>query len=187
VKFPVLDLETTGLEIEGGEILDVSLIICDENFRSLETYSSAVKQNRYSLDGKLNDWAFKQHTKSGLLQDCMGPHSKTLHRIELDVIGILERHFSDPKEKPMLCGNSIHWDRNWIKAYMQDLDKKLHYRMIDVSGMWQSLRLLYGVSLEKGEPTHRALDDAKKSIEYLEKYTMFLDQNRIKRFCLNVA
>jgi len=68
-----------------------------------------------------------------------------------------------------LAGNSIHQDRRFIRHEWPALDKKLHYRMLDVSAWKVYFENALGTHFNKPEK-HRALDDIKGSIEELKYY-----------------
>ena len=72
-----------------------------------------------------------------------------------------------------LAGNSIHQDRKFIQREMPELDKKLHYRMLDVSAWKIYFENALNRKFTKPE-NHRALDDINGSIEELKWYLTFL-------------
>ena len=72
-------------------------------------------------------------------------------------------------EPALLAGNSIHMDRQFIRHWWPNVEKRLHYRMLDVSA-WKVVMIgKYGIEYEKLEK-HRALDDIRESIDELEFY-----------------
>lgn len=169
MKYPILDLETTGLIVNPGAILEVAVLIADTDYQVHEEYTKVVKHDMNELDPKLNPWAAKAHFESGLLTECVTTGTD-LEVIESEVLALLDRHFT-PIERPLLTGNSIHFDRDFIKAYMPRLDKRLHYRMMDISGLWEHSKLFKGVNRpEIGEVAHRALADVKGSLKLLQAY-----------------
>ena len=71
------------------------------------------------------------------------------------------------------AGNSIHQDRRFIHRYMPALDKRLHYRMVDVSTIKELARRWFPQLIAKipvKKETHRALDDIRESIDELRFY-----------------
>ena len=73
-------------------------------------------------------------------------------------------------ERPVLAGNSIHQDRRFIRRYMPALEKRLHYRMVDVSTIKELARRWYPQIIARQpakRDTHRALDDIRESIDEL--------------------
>ena len=175
MKFPILDLETTGLTVNPGAILEVSVTIMDTNFETYEEYTSAVYHGSDYLDPLLNDWARKTHTESGLLAECCDfCNTPSLQRVEHEVINLLNRHF--PNEKVTLVGNSIHFDRKFIDAYMPDLSKNLNYRMLDVSALWEYMRIFHGINRpDNGPIVHRGLPDTRGSAKLLKQFGQYIN------------
>src|SRR5262249_2678147 len=77
------------------------------------------------------------------------------------------------KERPVLAGNSIHQDRRFVRRYMPVLEKRLHYRMVDVSTIKELARRWFPAIVAKQKQkkeTHRALDDIRESIAGVRFY-----------------
>jgi len=166
-KFCFVDLETTGLNPTDGGILELALIITDNKLNELEVYEAIIHQSQYTLDG-MNNWALESHTKSGLISQVK--ESKLLTRdVEIKVLEILARHFSGPT-KPIIAGSSVHFDKNWISHHMPNLNKRLHYRIIDVTSFKEAMSIFADFQLEGRPVAHRALADIRDSIYYLRHY-----------------
>ena len=159
-----LDLEMTGLSPETDVIIEAAAIITDKDLRELEAYQNVVKQERKYLEG-MDSWNQKCHRKSGLYD--LIPQGKSLHNVEQDILSLLEAHFNS-EDKVVLAGNCIYQDRNFIRKYMTRLDKKLYYRMLDVTA-WKLIAQQKGYLFEK-ENKHRALDDTRESIKEMLYY-----------------
>lgn len=71
-----------------------------------------------------------------------------------------------------MCGNSIHFDRAWIKRRMPNLDSVFGYRMVDVSSIKELVRRWVPDREFKveGEKPHRAIADVEHSIAELRHY-----------------
>ena len=159
-----LDLEMTGLSPETDVIIEVAAIITDKDFKELESYQSVVKQESKYLEG-MDSWNQNCHRKSGLYE--MVPKGKSLYNVEQDLLSLLEVHFKS-EDKVVIAGNCIYQDRNFIRKYMPRLDKRLYYRMLDVTA-WKLIAQQKGYIFEK-ENKHRALDDTKESIREMLYY-----------------
>ena len=164
-----LDLEMTGLSPETDVIIEAAAIITDKDFKELETYQSVVKQESKYLEG-MDSWNQKCHRKSGLYE--MVPKGKSLHNVEQDILSLLEVHFKS-EDKVVIAGNCIYQDRNFIRKYMPRLDKRLYYRMLDVTA-WKLIAQEKGYVFEK-ENKHRALDDTRESIREMLYYLKYMD------------
>ena len=159
----------TGLSPETDVIIEVAAIITDKNLKELENYETVVKQDTKHLEG-MDSWNQKCHRKSGLYN--LVPKGKSLHSVEQDLLSLLEVHFK-PQDKIVLAGNCIYQDRNFIKKYMPRLDKKLYYRMLDVTA-WKLIAQQKGYTFEKANK-HRALDDTKESIKEMLYYLKYIE------------
>ena len=67
-----------------------------------------------------------------------------------------------------MAGNSIHWDRLFIRKYWPKLETRLHYQMLDVTAFKLIVQARSGFEFAKQE-THRALDDIYESIAELKE------------------
>ena len=164
-----LDLEMTGLSLETDVIIEAAAVITDKDFKELETYQSVVKQEAKYLEG-MDSWNQNCHRKSGLYE--MVPKGKSLHTVEQDILTLLEVHFKS-EDKVVLAGNCIYQDRNFIRKYMPRLDKRLYYRMLDVTA-WKLIAQQKGYIFEK-ENKHRALDDTRESIREILYYLKYME------------
>ena len=165
-----VDLEMTGLCPETDVIIEVAAIVTDKNFKELDVYQNVVKQNRKYLEA-MDSWNQKCHRKSGLYN--LISQGKSLKNVEQDLLSLLESHFQS-EEKIVVAGNCIYQDRNFIRRHMPRLDKKLYYRMLDVTA-WKLFFEKEGFKFEKSNK-HRALEDIRESIRefkyYLECFTL---------------
>lgn len=159
-----LDLEMTGLCPETDVIIEVAAIITDKEFKELDVYQNVIKQDAKHLQG-MDSWNQKCHRKSGLYD--LIPQGKSLKNAEEDLLSLLETHFS-VDEQIVLAGNCIYQDRNFIRRYMPKVDKKLYYRMLDVTA-WKLFFESEGYVFEKSNK-HRALDDTRESIQEYQYY-----------------
>lgn len=166
-KFLFIDLETTGLNPSDAVILEFAMIITDNKLNELETYSTAVHNSQYALDG-MNHWCEQTHTESGLVEE-VKKSWVTIKQVEDKVLDILARHFSGI-EKPIISGSSVHFDKSFIAAHMPNLNKRLHYRIIDTSSFMEALKIFHGIIPEKRAIAHRALADIKDSVSYLKEH-----------------
>ena len=163
-KIVWIDLEMTGLCPQTDVIIEVAAIVTDKNFKELDSYHNVVKQERKYLEA-MDAWNQRCHRKSGLYD--LVSQGKSLHHVEQDIVSLLESHFQ-LEDKIVLAGNCIYQDRNFIRRYMPGLDKKLYYRMLDVTA-WKLIAQQKGYLFEK-ENKHRALEDTRESIRELIYY-----------------
>jgi oligoribonuclease len=160
-----IDLEMTGLDDVRDKILEAAIVITDIDFKILEEYQAVVFQPTEFLEG-MDDWCKKIHGESGLTAAV--PQGKPLDQVELEIIALIDRHFS-PKDKVVLTGNSVGNDKRFIDRYCPKIAQRLHYRIVDVSSFKEIFREKYGLAFAK-KNTHRAVEDIHESIRELSFY-----------------
>jgi len=165
-----VDLEMTGLDEKVDTILEVAIVITDAEFKTLEEYHRIVYQPQEVLD-KMNDWCKRTHGESGLTAAV--PNGTPLATVEKEILELLNRHYK-PNDRTVLVGNSVGNDRRFIDAYLPEVAKRLHYRLIDVSSFKEIFREKYGLQFAKGNK-HRAIDDIHESIRELSFYLSYVN------------
>ena len=159
-----LDLEMTGLVPETDVIIEAAACITTKDFKELESYTSVVKQDQSYLK-KMDKWNQTCHRKSGLYP--LIPKGKQLSVVEDDLLYLIEK-FYKKEEEVILAGNCIYQDRSFIRRYMPRLEKRLYYRMLDITA-WKLIFEDKNIVFEK-KNSHRALDDVKESIQEFRYY-----------------
>lgn len=162
-------MEMTGLDAETDRILEVATIVTDFAFKELEVYEMVVNQPDSALDN-MDEWNQIHHAKSGLLAKVA--RGRTEAEAEEDLLELVRRHFDTPA---ILAGNSVHFDRQFIKIYWPQLESALHYRMLDVSAWKVLMQSKFNHEFKKQEK-HRALEDIRESIAELKDYLKYFDR-----------
>jgi oligoribonuclease len=163
-----VDMEFTGLDPGRDRILEVATSVTDSSLNLVaEGPVIALWQPETVLAG-LDGWNRTHHGESGLLErvrqsgeDEVSASEKTLKFLRLHCTA----------GKSPMCGNSVHVDRMFMRAYMPELEGFFHYRNVDVSTVKELVRRWY--PLLKQYPkrkTHQALEDIRESIGELSYY-----------------
>jgi oligoribonuclease len=166
-----LDLEMTGLDVTKEVIIEVAALVTDLNFQVLDQYEAVVQQPQSYLDA-MDDWNKKHHGESGLTAKV--PKGTPPLQVETELLALIKKHWTTPKDRPVLAGNSISQDRLFIAKYFSTLESALHYRMLDVSSWKVIFNAKYNQKYVK-KNSHRALDDIRESIEELKFYLGFFE------------
>ena len=165
-----IDLEMTGLDPVKDHILEVAAIATDMKLNEIARYEAVVKVDEKLIKSRMvGDFWEKNHASRDALI-AQNQNGKAISAVERELIDFVDKYFG---KTIYLAGNSIHQDRKFIEREMPELDKKLHYRMLDVSAWKIYFENALNKKFTKPE-NHRALDDINGSIEELKWYLTFL-------------
>ncbi|MBR2839851.1 oligoribonuclease [Candidatus Saccharibacteria bacterium] len=165
-----MDLEMTGLEPEKDKILEVAVIATDMKLETVATYEAVVKVDEKLMKERMvgEFWEKNAKARDGLVEQ--NASGKLVGEVEKELLAFLDKYCAN---EVFLAGNSIHQDRKFIEREMPELNKRLHYRMLDVSAWKIYFEKALKQKFKKLE-NHRALDDINGSIEELKWYLTFL-------------
>ena len=166
-----MDMEMSGLEPERERVLEVATIITSAELDVIAEGPDLVIHQPDELLAAMDAWNTEHHGASGLTAKVK---SSTVTEAEAEALTLafINTHFG-ARDRPVLCGNSIHQDRRFIRRYMPALDARLHYRMVDVSTIKELGRRWYPAEvavMPAKADSHRALDDIRESISELRWY-----------------
>ncbi len=165
-----IDLEMTGLDPVKDKILEVAAIATDMELNEIATYEAVVKVDEELMKARMVGDFWEKNSKSRDALIAQNQNGQPVEAVEKELLQFIEQNFG---KEIYLAGNSIHQDRKFIEHEMPELNKKLHYRMLDVSA-W---KIYFENALNKKfikPENHRALDDINGSIEELKWYLTFL-------------
>ena len=165
-----IDLEMTGLDPVKDRILEVAAIATDMQLNEVAHYEAVVKVDEKLMKARMvGEFWDKNKTSYDALM-AQNKDGRPIKEIERELVDFIDKHFG---KTIYLAGNSIHQDRKFIEREMPELNKKLHYRMLDVSAWKIYFENVLNKKFVKPEK-HRALDDINGSIEELRWYLTFL-------------
>lgn len=166
-----MDLEMTGLDPIEDRIMEVAVIATDWDFNEIATYEAVVKVGPRLVERRMKVekafWDENPEARDGLVKQNL-VKGRSGRIVENELLDFLDKHF-DVENPVLLAGNSIHQDRKFITNEWHRLDKKLHYRMLDVSAWKVLFSGKYNKIFAKPK-THRAFDDIRGSIQELKYY-----------------
>lgn len=170
-----IDLEMTGLNPKQDRILEVAAVVTDFDFKELARYESIISHNKDEILRlmNLNEWWSKfPESRDGIASRI--EDGKPLEAVESELIGIVDQYFGD---KPaILSGNSIHQDRKFVENWWPEFNKRLHYRMFDVTSLKIYMSGKYGVEYQK-KSAHRAVEDIQESMAEWKYYMDWLNKH----------
>lgn len=165
-----IDLEMTGLDPVKDRILEVAAIATDINLNEIARFEAIVKVPESLIKERMvgEFWDKNHESRDNLI--AQNSNGKPVIAVEQELLEFLNQHFG---KEIYLAGNSIHQDRKFIEKEMPELNKRLHYRMLDVSA-W---KIYFENALDKKfikPEAHRAMSDIEGSIGELKWYLTFL-------------
>lgn len=174
VKLLWIDLEMTGLDPVKDRILEVAAIATDMQLREVARYEAVVKVDPALMKSRMvgEFWDKNPASRDALI--AQNVNGRPVAEVEKELIDFLDQHFGSTI---YLAGNSIHQDRKFIEREMPLLDKRLHYRMLDVSAWKIYFENALHQKFVKPE-AHRALSDIEGSIEELQHYLTFISKEQ---------
>jgi oligoribonuclease len=165
-----IDCEMTGLDLGADALVEVAALVTDYDLTVLgEGVDVVVRPPAEALE-QMGEYVTEMHRSSGLLEELEA--GTTLADAEAQVLAYVREHCPEGS-RPPLAGNSVGTDRAFIARDMPELEKALHYRIIDVSSIKELSRrwfprAYFQAPAKRGN--HRALADIRESIEELRYY-----------------
>lgn len=176
-----IDLEMTGLNVDVDRILEIACVVTDGNLtKSIEGPDLVIHQTKECLD-KMGEWCQSHHAASGLTERVL-QSTISEQEAEEQVVEFVKRNVGT--YSPLLAGNSIYVDFQFLKKYMPDLASLFPHVLVDVSSVKALCIRWYPRDNKKAprkENKHRAMDDIKESIAELKYYKDNIFKARSKK------
>jgi oligoribonuclease len=170
VRLLWLDLETTGLDPNKDQILEVAVILADlaDPFTHKWKEEWVVNPPHPIL---ADEFVRNMHTKNGLFEACKNSffsiksvEGELLRRVHVE---------ADRENRTVLAGSTVHFDLGFLRVWMPELASRLSHRCYDVSAV-----KLFCQSLGMPKPpkveAHRAMADVVESIDHGQKCAEWL-------------
>ncbi|MBR3144114.1 oligoribonuclease [Candidatus Saccharibacteria bacterium] len=165
-----IDLEMTGLNPDKDRILEVAAIATDMKLNEVARFEAVIKVPDTLMKERMvgEFWDKNSESRDSLMSQ--NENGKLVSEVEKELLVFLGKYFG---KEIYLAGNSIHQDRKFIEREMPEFNKRLHYRMLDVSAWKIYFENALNKKFVKPE-NHRALSDIEGSIGELKWYLTFL-------------
>lgn len=138
IKLCWIDLESTGLDTDKDVILEFGLVLTDvwgdviedSAFHSLVWETSDHYRERLAA---MDDFVRGMHERSGLLGELDKGPTRSINKVQADVLRHLIDGFEIRERQLYLAGNSVHFDAQLLTHYAYNFMQHLHYRQANVS------------------------------------------------------
>lgn len=171
------DIETMGLDPTLHPILEIGFVITDLQLTVLgacdvQIWDSPAYEKFW--EARAIDYVKEMHQKSGLLEACQATGA-TLDVAEEIISDYLEGYGVRDREEP-LCGSSVAFDRGFLLTQFPAIEKRFHYRNIDVSSIKEICKRynprVYAEleNATKKQERHRSIDDLYDTIGEFRYY-----------------
>ena len=165
VDFLFLDLETTGLDPTRCAIIEVAAVLTKPN---LVPYASFERLVYPAAGACWEEVAAGMHAKGDLLRQLFDHRLYLPAGVEADFTFWLKEQLGETKAH--LAGNSVHFDRGFLKQHMPLVLKHLTHRHLDVTSVRLAAVAAGCPEMPKREVAHRAMADIDASLDELRHY-----------------
>lgn len=173
-----VDIESSGLlwDAPEAELLELALVAVDaRTLTEVAHWSTPIAARCHT--GEWHPRVVEMHQNSGLLAELRGPRSHLRHEAgglptleQAEGVALQFMAAYAPEQSSPMCGANVgSFDRQWLRRFMPRLDQAFHYRSLDTNAQFIVESMVFGLSTSKGETRHRALDDARASVDTLRK------------------
>lgn len=178
-----IDVETTGLDPAREYLLEISLILTDNSLDPVADPVSVLidpsaedTHPDYKVGSDIartsDDFIRDMHTSNGLFADLDAGLGVTPGEADGLIADAIDAAAGEGG-KPLLAGNSITLDRNFLEAQAPRTYAALHYRSIDVTSIENDLdrdgfaEPIAAWHAARPKKSHRGADDIRDSIDQL--------------------
>lgn len=166
-----IDTETTGLDPNECELLEVALVVTDDELNEVDAANWVVlkaPEHITALREGAHQVVRDMHTKNGLWQTCVigTPQAD----VEQELLARM-RKWASPKASPM-CGSTIAFDRGFLRKHMPLAEAHFSHRNLDAS-VFTEISLRWYRDAYEARPQvagHRALPDIRGSIDLMRHW-----------------
>ena len=174
-----VDLETTGLSSEHDRVLEIAAIVTDDALHELGRFHAVTNVARGCAYAELHSAVQDMHNANGLWMESLrsnllvnGKGDSADDRFQ----AFIQEHCGDTGERkgPQLAGNTVSFDREFMRVHLPESFKLVHYRSLDVTGFNETAKRFWPAVYESrprgGEAKHRAMSDIEESIAVYRHY-----------------
>jgi oligoribonuclease len=154
-------------------MLELGIMLAEDD--NIITQRSWLIRDKPFFVQDLRPRVIEMHTNNGLFDE-VRLYGEPIQRVEEEALQFVKSNM--PPETPWkLAGSSVHFDRSFLDKRMPKFANRLHYRILDVSSIKESL-YDWAPELVEARPepkgNHRALPDCIDSFHEWQYYKSVL-------------
>lgn len=170
------DLETTGLDPDRHEVLEVGIVLTDCSLNEIAESSWLVRPKALDMLS-LDPVVMNMHGSNGLFAEIIDEKPYTVDSIDWRIVDWL----NDQGAGQVALGGSgvSHFDVRWIRRHLPCFGRRLYRSTVDVGVIRRFVQhVVQRPELLLPQPTlnHRALDDAMAHLEEARHYQRLMEQ-----------
>ncbi len=174
-----VDIETTGLNPDTDKILQIAYVLTNFDLTVVHHFTEITLHCEQQFLEQMDDWCKSTHTNNGLL-NLVTNSTLTITEAETEIIMNINSILGI-RDKMFLSGNSVHFDKSFLKNHLPKLHDRLSHQIVDVSSLGLICKNIHP-KIWSFKPQklycHTALSDINESISEYEFYlTCFLNKN----------
>ncbi len=158
-----IDLETTGLDTQTDQILEVACVITDDELNEIARREWIVTP---ALLVRVDLYVLAMHVKSGLFEAISNGRGRAIHVVMDELRDLISAHTEEGKA--LIAGSTPQFDKAFILENSPAVYDHFNHRIFDVSTLKAAARMWGGYPESDDAKTpaaHRAMADILHSIE----------------------
>jgi oligoribonuclease len=176
-----IDIETTGLDADKDKIIQIACVLTDFSLNIKHILPEIVLSCDQNTLNNMDDWCKKHHQQilEQVQSSCI-----TCKDAEDQIIMFINSHVA-LQDSIYIAGNSVHFDKHFIKKRMPTLHTRFSHRIVDVSTLALILRNECPEYYQKRpikKYHHTSMSDILESVAEYEYYLQLIQRSE-KNVC----
>ena len=160
---PFVDIETTGLDPQRDELLQVAMVLTDKDLNELARFNWIVKYDQWTVERMKEKYHLKvveMHEATRLWDRVQSKEALHSYLVDKQIAKVLSFIRGEDRWPVKIAGNSVRFDRDFLYEKLELTSEHLSHQVIDISSVLGFFRATGNrIELEKVERDHDAMSD----------------------------